>query len=44
MWEASRPLCCALCSFSVALIDRVRIRSGYNDHFQGGLLGLSLGW
>ena len=27
-----------------ALIGWARIRYGYDDHFQGGLLGLSLGW
>lgn len=56
MCEASRPLCCALCflyalcffctlcSFSVALMGWLRIHGGYNDHFRGGPLGLSLGW
>ena len=56
MCEASRPLFCALCFFCTlyffyalrppftARIGLAQIHGGYNDHFQGGLLGLSLGW
>lgn len=44
MREASRPLFYALCSLSAALIGWVHIRGGYDDRFQGGMLGLSLGW
>ncbi len=44
MCEASRPLFYALCFLSAVLIGWVQIHEGYNDHFQGGLLGHSLGW
>ena len=49
MCEASRPLFCALffcalCSLSAASMGWLRIHGGYDDHFRGGPLGLSLGW
>jgi len=44
MREASRPLFCAWCSLFAALTGWARIRGGYDDRFQGGMLGLSLGW
>ena len=31
-------------SLSAATIGWARIHSGYDDHFQGGPLELSLGW